>query len=714
MQIKGKFLASRLGRRLFMIFCFCSLVPLLLMAVTAFTQVKMQLKEQGERNLQQTTKSLGMTIYERMILLGSELDGIANALPNSPPEELKFWNNIEDRFFTLVYNKNSEQSQRLLHTNNSRPIPIDYPAFRSKPEKISVVIHKDRPCSRIFMVRPINYGQPEQGFLLGEINTSYLWKIGSSNILPPLTDLCVLDQEGNIIISSLGSLGSFIQQAPFALDSSRSRQFEWSADGEIYLARYWTVFMESRFFSDNWTVVLSKSKQDLFASVHAFQKFFPLIVMLTFFVVVLLSMVNIRLILDPLEKLKTGIQKISNNDFKNQIRVNSRDEFEVVADAFNNMASELDRRFQAIHTISEVDRAILSSLEPEVIISKMFGGMQELLSCSAIAIHLADPENSARATRYVSSQARENAGNNAPIFFDTEDIVARLSGQAYMHFHRSDDIPGYLRPFARDVEQWIVLPVFIQDKLVATLNLGYSADIQEFDQDFHQASQMADQMAVALAKSNLVRELDQLNEGALMALARTVDAKSPWTAGHSERVSWMAQQLAGVLELENQQFDILHRAALLHDIGKVGISNEILDKPEKLTDEEYAIIKEHPRMGARILEPIKVYHEVIPVVLQHHEKFDGKGYPAGLSGEDIVQEARILSVADAYDALIFDRPYRPGWKHSAVVDFILNNSGSHFDPRVVRAFEYLLGTEDFHPMRMTAPIVEKNKNTATI
>lgn len=717
MRIKGKFLGTRLGRRLFAIFCFCALVPLLLLAAVAFTQVKIQLKEQGERNLQQTTKSMGMTIYERMILLGNELEGIAQVFRAVPDERLPFGDNIEDMFYTVLYYEAAGRPERLLQTDNSKPIPLDYRDLSLPSGKISVLTYKGKggaQFSRIFLARPLESDRSEKGILLGEVNTSFLWKIGSSNILPPRTDLCVLDQERNILISSFANPDDFLRQAPSMVDGSRSRQFEWTGGGQDYLARYWTVFMESRFFSDNWTVVLTQSKKDLFAFVYAFHRIFPLIVALSFCIVVLLSMVNIRLILDPLERLKAGIQRIANNDFRHPIQVDSRDEFETVAAAFNNMAAELDRQFHAIHTMSEVDRAILSSLEPEIIINKMFGGMQELLSCTAIAIHLADADNPERARRYTYSPHHEAAHRNETIFFDGADIAARLNGRPYLLFRESDDIPGYLRPFGPTMAQWIVLPVFIREKLAATLNLGYPAWVKEFDADFRQAAQLADQMAVALANSNLVRELDQLNEGTLTALARTVDAKSPWTAGHSERVSWLARQLAAVLELDKSQFDILHRAALLHDIGKVGISSDILDKPARLTDAEYAIIKQHPRMGARILEPVKVYHEVIPVVLQHHERFDGTGYPDGLSGADIVLEARILAVADAYDALISDRPYRAGLKHGAVVAYLREHSGSHFDPWVIRAFESLLGSVASHPIRMTEPMVDRNKKPATI
>jgi len=137
----------------------------------------------------------------------------------------------------------------------------------------------------------------------------------------------------------------------------------------------------------------------------------------------------------------------------------------------------------------------------------------------------------------------------------------------------------------------------------------------------------------------------------------------------------------------------LHRAALLHDIGKVGIPLSILDKPGALDDEEYAMIKKHPSIGARILEPIGSYKDIVPMVLQHHERFDGKGYPSGLSGNEIDIGARILSVADVYDALKSDRPYRKGWALERVVDLITEEAGRQFDPVVVEAFLAIMGQE---------------------
>ena len=139
--------------------------------------------------------------------------------------------------------------------------------------------------------------------------------------------------------------------------------------------------------------------------------------------------------------------------------------------------------------------------------------------------------------------------------------------------------------------------------------------------------------------------------------------------------------------------DDLHRAALLHDIGKVGVPVSILDKPGALTDDEFALIKKHPSIGARILEPIASYKVILPMVSQHHERYDGKGYPGGLSGDEIDIGAKILAVADTFDAVKSDRPYRKGWPIDRAIDLITNEAGHQFDPVVVDAFLEIMGPE---------------------
>jgi putative nucleotidyltransferase with HDIG domain len=233
---------------------------------------------------------------------------------------------------------------------------------------------------------------------------------------------------------------------------------------------------------------------------------------------------------------------------------------------------------------------------------------------------------------------------------------------------------------------FLLSPFVSKGELVGFLVLGYRNSTNPAREILVLIRQIADQAVIALSRARLLEELAQNDMGTLTALARTVDTKSSWTAGHSERVTSLAMDIGRELGLPSHEIDLLRRGGLLHDIGKLGVPSSILDKPGKLTEEEIAVMQRHPSKGAEILEPIPNLQKVVPIVFQHHERFDGKGYPNGLSGESISLHARILSLADVADALLSDRPYRPGWSREKVLVFTRENSGLHFDPTVVEAY----------------------------
>jgi HD-GYP domain-containing protein (c-di-GMP phosphodiesterase class II) len=181
-------------------------------------------------------------------------------------------------------------------------------------------------------------------------------------------------------------------------------------------------------------------------------------------------------------------------------------------------------------------------------------------------------------------------------------------------------------------------------------------------------------------------ELEALHLGTLNALARAIDAKSSWTAGHSERVTELAVRIGQELNLPAARLSCLRRGGLLHDIGKLAIPGAVLDKLGPLTSDELALMQEHPMRGVRILEPIAPFADLLPIVGQHHERFDGSGYPLGLRGEEIDLSARVLAVADAFDAMTSNRPYRCGLAVDAAASVIRDEAGRQFDPTVVGAF----------------------------
>jgi diguanylate cyclase (GGDEF)-like protein/putative nucleotidyltransferase with HDIG domain len=181
-------------------------------------------------------------------------------------------------------------------------------------------------------------------------------------------------------------------------------------------------------------------------------------------------------------------------------------------------------------------------------------------------------------------------------------------------------------------------------------------------------------------------ELADLYLATIKSLALAIDAKDQYTHQHILRVQRYAMAIASKLDLSHEELEGLETGALLHDIGKLGVPEYVLLKPGRLTEEEFDKIKKHPQIGADILEPVSFPWPVVPVVKSHHERWDGTGYPEGLKGEEIPRIARVLAVADVYDAMTSSRSYRNAWPHAKVVEDIRKGSGTHFDPVVVDAF----------------------------
>jgi len=179
----------------------------------------------------------------------------------------------------------------------------------------------------------------------------------------------------------------------------------------------------------------------------------------------------------------------------------------------------------------------------------------------------------------------------------------------------------------------------------------------------------------------------------IRALAAAIDAKDPYTKGHSERVAKTSVALAQELNLSGRDIENIEYTALLHDIGKIGIADNILGKNSSLTDEEFDKIKEHTIMGAKIIEPVDFLKNSYEAIYHHHERYNGAGYPDGLKGEDIPLSARIIAVADAYDAMGSDRPYRKKLSKDKILNELKDQSGKQFDPEIVKALLSVLDRE---------------------
>jgi putative two-component system response regulator len=175
-------------------------------------------------------------------------------------------------------------------------------------------------------------------------------------------------------------------------------------------------------------------------------------------------------------------------------------------------------------------------------------------------------------------------------------------------------------------------------------------------------------------------------EATIEGLSHALDLRDRETEGHSRRVTELTLKLAHAQEMSDEQIMHLRRGALLHDMGKIGVPDSILHKPATLTQDEWAIMRKHPQFGYEMLSSIEYLHPALDIPYAHHEKWDGTGYPRGLKGEEIPLSARLFAIADVWDALTSDRPYRSAWSEEEALAYIKEQSGKHFDPQVVELF----------------------------
>lgn len=240
---------------------------------------------------------------------------------------------------------------------------------------------------------------------------------------------------------------------------------------------------------------------------------------------------------------------------------------------------------------------------------------------------------------------------------------------------------GYTR------ETVMCAPLVIKDEVIGTLTMANRPENSAFTpDDLELLSTIAAQASVAIKNARLYEEQQTTYLSTVQALVSTIEASDAYTRGHSERVTRYSLAVARQMGLAQDAIRQLEQAAILHDIGKIGIESALLHKTGKLSGDDIDILRQHPSIGVRILEPIHFLKEVREIINQHHERYDGKGYPTGLQSSAIRLEARILAVADAYDAMTSDRPYRQALTHAVAIQEIEEHAGAQFDPQVAMNF----------------------------
>ncbi len=262
-----------------------------------------------------------------------------------------------------------------------------------------------------------------------------------------------------------------------------------------------------------------------------------------------------------------------------------------------------------------------------------------------------------------------------------------LAGEVDVMEYKTSMFPE-LFPFEKEM---VLLPLKIQNQMLGLILISKRAAEDGFTRsDMQVLSIISNQASVALHNSRLMKDLERGYMNTLLSLNLVLEAKHPYTRGHTQRVTQYSLMVAKTMGLGEEDIRMIRDGATLHDIGKVGVSEEILNKKGKLSDEELQQIRKHPIIGDEIISPIRFLAHTRPIIRHHHERIDGKGWPDGVDGRNLPLVVRLVSVTDAFDAMTSMRPYRQPLTYDRICDEMTENSGTQFDPDVVEVMLKLI------------------------
>ncbi len=355
----------------------------------------------------------------------------------------------------------------------------------------------------------------------------------------------------------------------------------------------------------------------------------------------------------------------------------------------SQLAEEISTTYEEITLLHRLTRNLKISSGTTQLGQESLMWLNEVIPAEGFALQMVSHEN---------TSDDETASSADPNFIVRGDVPLDSEGFTQLVDHFGLDIdqrplvlnesmPQVCSELIPGIRQLVVVPLTEGEKLFGWLAAFNHETGGEFGTvEANLLNSVATILGIHSGNIDLYREQSELLAGIVQALTSAIDAKDPYTCGHSDRVARVAVRLGQELGYDQETLKTVYMAGLLHDVGKIGISDAVLGKPGKLTLEEFEHIKTHVEIGYRILFDLKQLGDVLPLVRHHHESWDGTGYPHQLAGEDIPALARLAAVADAFDAMSSDRPYRPGMDDTKIDAIFREGAGKQWDPQVVEAF----------------------------
>jgi diguanylate cyclase (GGDEF)-like protein len=498
MERDYSFFRSKVTRRVFGLFIASALIPLTGFALLFYQQLSEQLSQDSEQQLRRHAKAIGLELIERLSNFDHQIEAIVTRLSlhrgNDNPNTLRL----------MVEGLAPDFSRLTLLPKNGRPIPLlgtpigmQSPLTRLRPGGRLLLIVPDARQAKQYRVQLAHaLSTPIEGYLIGELKNEKLWRFNQD--ASPL--LWVLGPHGETLFQT----ESTAELPPASLQAamrSPSGIQSWMRQSDSYLLGHWTIFLDYRYGIPDWKVVLAEPEATVLSETTQFERLFLPTLLLTLLVITLLSVYQIRRSLRPLDRLKAATRRIAGREFDTRVEVNSGDEFEELASAFNSMTSRLGRQFQMLSAMTAIDRAILAAQNQEHIARILLVSIKELVPYDRLAIGLLDSPSQHRAHLIIEGQA-EDVSHEADAELSPAELAALTQGRELTFSAAMGALPGYLDPLVQaGMTTCLVFPILTRDGLAAFICLGYQQAPQMEALAEEELRNLTDRAAVAFSNA---------------------------------------------------------------------------------------------------------------------------------------------------------------------------------------------------------------------
>lgn len=352
--------------------------------------------------------------------------------------------------------------------------------------------------------------------------------------------------------------------------------------------------------------------------------------------------------------------------------------------------ADINKEYERLKSLLHITTLLNSSLDVKYVKRKTIEGITELVNAEVGSLLLFDEKTNElffevalgeKGEKIKEIRLKLGEGIAGTVAEERKSYIIDDVSKDQRFFRKADEKSGFI---TRSI---MCSPLEYQGKLLGVIQAINKKDNSKFTtDDLRLFESFAHIVSISIENANLFQKLKETFFDTSFALAEAVEKRDPYTGGHVKRVTEFCLAVGRELNLSTEELDRLYLAAVLHDIGKIGIDDAILRKPAPLTPEEIAQMKKHPAIGIEILSKVKHLSDIIAGTFSHHETYDGRGYPMGLKGEEIPLLGRIIAVCDTFDAMTSDRPYRRGLDDEVAISELIKFSGKQFDPVVVGAF----------------------------